>query len=361
MFHVTDDVRIAGLRPLVPPAILIEDLPITESAEGTVKDARARAANIIHGVDDRLLVVVGPCSVHDPASAIEYGERLHPVSERLSDALVIFMRVYFEKPRTTIGWKGLINDPDIDDSFAINKGLRLARQLLLDLAERGVPAGTEFLDTVIPQFLADLVSWSAIGARTTESQGHRELASGLSMPVGFKNGTDGSIRIAIDAVQAAAHSHHFIGVTKQGIAAIVGTKGNQDCHIILRGAHQGPNFDRESVAAAAKQLTATGLGARVMVDCSHGNSRKDPKNQPAVARAVADQVREGSTHVMGVMLESHLIEGNQPPAPAPGLRFGQSITDSCLGWDDTVATLEGLADATRERRRKSRARTPNPR
>ncbi|MBK8012909.1 MAG: 3-deoxy-7-phosphoheptulonate synthase [Deltaproteobacteria bacterium] len=354
MFHVTDDVRIAGLRPLIPPAILSEDLPVTASAEVTVRGARARAADIIHGLDDRLLVIVGPCSVHDPASALEYGERLRAEADRLSDALVIFMRVYFEKPRTTIGWKGLINDPDIDDSYAINKGLRLARQLLLDLAELGVPAGTEFLDTVIPQFLADLVSWSAIGARTAESQGHRELASGLSMPVGFKNGTDGSIRIAIEAVQAAAHPHHFIGVTKQGIAAIVGTKGNRDCHIILRGAHAGPNFDRGSVADAAERLRTSGLGPRVLIDCSHGNSRKDPKNQPLVARDVASQVREGSGEVMGVMLESHLVEGNQAPAPTEALRYGQSITDACLGWNDTVRTLDELAEAARARQQRSR-------
>src|SRR5689334_8685172 len=293
MFHQTDDLRIAGLRPLIPPAILFEELPITERASAVVSDAREEATRIVKGADDRLLVVVGPCSIHDPAAALEYAGRLLPVRERLAADLCIFMRVYFEKPRTTVGWKGLINDPNLDGSFQINKGLRLARGLLLQLAEMGMPAGSEFLDTISPQFIADLISWGAIGARTTESQVHRELASGLSVPVGFKNGTDGNIQICIDAIRAAAGAHHFLSVTKQGLSAIVETKGNDACHVILRGSSAGLNHDRASIDATVEKLRSAKLTERVMVDCSHGNSRKDFHRQAEVAAEIAEQVGAG--------------------------------------------------------------------
>jgi 3-deoxy-7-phosphoheptulonate synthase len=350
MFHQTDDLRIAGLRPLIPPAILFEELPITERSSTVVSDARGEATRIVRGEDDRLLVVVGPCSIHDPEAALEYARRLLPWREKLAGELCIFMRVYFEKPRTTVGWKGLINDPNLDGSFQINKGLRLARRLLLELAEMGLPAGSEFLDTISPQFIADLIAWGAIGARTTESQVHRELASGLSVPVGFKNGTDGNIQICIDAIRAAAGSHHFLSVTKQGLSAIVETRGNDACHVILRGSSAGPNHDSPSIEAVVEKLRASGLPERIMVDCSHGNSRKDYKRQPEVAAEVADMVASGSKAVCGVMLESHLVEGRQDLVAGKPLTYGQSITDACISWESTVPVLEQLATAVRQRR-----------
>ena len=345
MFEVTDDARIVGYRPLIPPAILIEELPLTEHASHTISRGRRAAEQIIQGQDDRLLVIVGPCSIHDPKAALEYADRLQSEVERFAPDLMLVMRVYFEKPRTTVGWKGPVS--------YINTGLRTARRLLLTLAERGLPTGSEFLDVITPQHIADLISWGAIGARTTESQIHRELASGLSMPVGFKNGTEGSVQIAVDAIGAARGEHHFLSVTKQGIAAIVTTRGNDKCHVILRGSNAGPNHDAESVAAAAALIDKAGLGTRIMVDCSHGNSRKDHRNQPAVAAEVAAQVASGSRSVCGVMLESHLREGKQNHSAATPLVYGQSITDACIAWDDTVPVLEELAAAVRARRAKA--------
>lgn len=350
MFQVTDDVRIEGLRPLIPPAILMEEMPITEHASNTIARARTIASNIVKGQDDRLLVVVGPCSIHDPKAALEYADKLQGVADALREDLLIVMRVYFEKPRTTVGWKGLINDPHLDGSFDINSGLRAARKLLLELAQRGLPAGSEFLDVITPQFIADLIAWGAIGARTTESQIHRELASGLSMPVGFKNGTDGNVQIAIDAIGAARHPHHFLSVTKQGISAIVNTTGNDTCHLILRGSNSGPNCDSESVTDAEKKLTAAGVNQRIMIDCSHGNSLKDHTRQPAVAAEVAAQVAAGTQAIMGVMIESHLKAGKQNHNDETPLVYGQSITDACLDWESTKPVLENLAAAVRERR-----------
>ena len=353
MFESTDDLRIAQLKPLIPPAILMEELPISEAASHTVAAARRALDAILAGEDDRLVVVVGPCSIHDPQAALEYAERLKKKAAALSDELYVVMRVYFEKPRTTVGWKGLINDPHLDDSFDINSGLRAARGLLVQLADMGLPAGSEFLDTITPQFIADLISWGAIGARTTESQVHRELASGLSMPVGFKNGTAGNVQIALDAIGAARHPHHFLSVTKQGIAAIVGTAGNASCHLILRGGSGGTNYDHASVGAAAAQLKKANLPHRLMIDCSHGNSAKDHKSQPAVVRAVAAQVAGGAAQdIFGVMLESHLVEGNQKQQAGSELVYGQSITDACIGWEDTVEVLEELAAAVGMRRKK---------
>jgi 3-deoxy-7-phosphoheptulonate synthase len=350
MLHETDDLRIERIRPLIPPAILMENLPITESASTTVAEGRQRISRALRGDDDRLLVIVGPCSIHDVSAALDYAQGLKQASDRLRDDLVVVMRVYFEKPRTTVGWKGLINDPLLDGSFAINRGLHLARALLLDLAELGLPTGCEFLDTITPQYLADLVSWGAIGARTTESQVHRELASGLSVPVGFKNGTDGNIQICIDAVQAAARPHHFLSVTKQGLSAIVSTRGNPDGHVILRGSSAGPNFDAASVASTVSALGKVGLVPRVMVDCSHGNSRKNPRRQVDVARTLAGQIASGSRAVSGVMIESHLVEGRQDALPGRPLTYGQSVTDACLGWADTAPLLDELGAAVRARR-----------
>ena len=351
MFESIDDLRIAQLKPLIPPAILMEELPASEAASHTVASTRRTLDAILAGADDRLVVAVGPCSIHDPHAALEYAERLRQQAAALSEALCVVMRVYFEKPRTTVGWKGLINDPHLDGSFAINSGLRAARGLLVQLADMGLPAGTEFLDTITPQFIADLVSWGAIGARTTESQVHRELASGLSMPVGFKNGTAGNVQIALDAIGAARHPHHFLSVTKQGIAAIVGTSGNASCHLILRGGSDGSNYDPGSVGTAAARLEEAGLPHCVMVDCSHGNSAKDHKRQPTVARAVAAQVAGGAQDIFGVMLESHLIEGHQQQQAGRPLVYGQSITDACIGWEDTVEVLEELAAAVKTRRK----------
>jgi 3-deoxy-7-phosphoheptulonate synthase len=357
MYRLTDDLRIAQLRPLIPPAILMEEVPITERVSTVVAEAREESTRIVRGADDRLLVIAGPCSIHDPAAAMEYANRLHAERERLSDALCIFMRVYFEKPRTTVGWKGLINDPGLDGSFDINRGLRLARRLLMDLGELGMPAGSELLDTISPQFIADLISWGAIGARTTESQIHRELASGLSVPVGFKNGTDGNIQIAIDAIRAARGQHHFLSVTKQGLSAIVATTGNDSCHLILRGSQAGPNHDAKSVDDVAARLRKVGLPERIMIDCSHGNSQKDYRRQPVVAHEVAEQVASGSAAVCGVMLESHLVEGRQDLVPGKPLVYGQSITDACISWEMTVPILDELAEAVRARRRHSRNST----
>jgi 3-deoxy-7-phosphoheptulonate synthase len=315
-----------------------------------VAEAREEIIRILRGDDDRLLVVVGPCSVHDPKAALEYAQKLAAVGSRLSTDLRVVMRVYFEKPRTTVGWKGLINDPRMDGSFAVNDGLRLARRLLLDLVDLGVPAGCELLDPITPQFISDLVAWGAIGARTTESQVHRELASGVSMPVGFKNGTDGGIQIAIDAVRAASHPHRFIGVTEEGLAGIVATRGNPDCHIILRGGASGPNHDRQSVQKALAALGAAGVAPRLLIDASHGNSGKDYLRQPAVAREIAAQVSGGESGIVGVMIESFLLDGRQDLKDPKRLTYGQSITDACIGWERTVPVLEELAAAVRARR-----------
>lgn len=349
---VADDTRILGQDPLIPPALLTSEIPLTESATNTVVKGRNDAAEIVLGIQDRLLVVVGPCSIHDPASAHEYAARLKALSDKLSDDLCIVMRAYLEKPRTTVGWKGLINDPDIDSSFKINKGLRVSRQLFVDLTSNGMPIATEMLDTISPQFLADAISVGAIGARTTESQLHRELASGLSFPVGFKNGTDGGLTVAIDAIGAAQAQHHFMGVTKQGLAAITRTKGNEHCFVILRGGNKGPNYDKESVQAAKKSLEDKKQKVAIMVDCSHGNSQKNHNNQPKVAKAVADQLREGEKAIIGVMIESNINEGNQKvPAEGPSaLKKGVSITDACIDWDSTVEVLEDLAAGVRARR-----------
>ena len=346
----TDDIRIANIDPLMAPRLLMKELPVDDQASELVDATRRACDDILFGRDPRLLVVVGPCSIHDTAAAMEYARRLKEQAARFEKSLLLVMRVYFEKPRTTIGWKGLINDPCMDDSFDINRGLRVARKLLLDLADLGMPAGTEFLDTITPQYIADLVSWGAIGARTTESQVHRQLASGLSMPVGFKNGTTGSIQIAIDAIKAAAYPHHFLSVTKDGVSAIVSTLGNPSCHVILRGSSSGPNHDAQSVADTASALQAAGLPPHVMVDCSHGNSRKDPERQPAVAAEIAAEIAAGSPAVTGLMLESHLVGGSQNLADPANLTYGQSVTDGCIGWDSTVAVLELLDQAVRQGR-----------
>ncbi len=354
MFHETDDLRIEGLRPLISPAILMEELPLTEAASTTVADARDSIGAILKGEDDRLVVVCGPCSIHDPEAGLEYAARLAQAREQYREDLCIVMRVYFEKPRTTVGWKGLINDPHLDGSFSINEGLHEARRFLLGVLDLGLAAASEFLDPITPQFYADLVSWGAIGARTSESQVHRELASGLSMPVGFKNGTGGSVQIAVDAIGSAANPHHFLSVTKQGVAAIVATKGNDACHLILRGGKSGPNYDKASVDAAAERLESAGLTPRVMVDCSHANSGKDHRVQPDVARDLAGRVGDGGEHVFGLMLESFLVEGNQShsqqSASTEHLTRGQSITDKCMSWEQTVPLFDELAEAVRKRR-----------
>ena len=345
----TDDLRIQQLQPLTPPSQLMSLLPCDEAVSQTVADARNALHRILHGADDRLAVVIGPCSIHDPVAAMDYARRLQPLRAQLGDALEIVMRVYFEKPRTTVGWKGLINDPDLDGSFNINKGLRIARGLLRDINALGLPAGVEFLDVISPQYIADLVAWGAIGARTTESQVHRELASGLSCPVGFKNGTGGDIKIAADAVGAASHPHHFLSVTKEGGTAIVSTAGNPDCHVILRGG-KSPNFDAASVQAASEVLGKSALPARLMIDASHANSSKQPENQPAVVADIAAQIAAGESRIVGVMVESHLVAGRQDLVEGQPLTYGQSITDGCIGWDDSVAVLHTLAEAVRARR-----------
>ncbi|KAI8356605.1 3-deoxy-7-phosphoheptulonate synthase [Choanephora cucurbitarum] len=350
-----DDKRITNIRPLIPPQILMEDLPLSLKAAATILEGRQGAENIIHGNDDRLLVVVGPCSIHDVKAGLEYAERLIEYAKSAKDDLHIIMRVYFEKPRTTVGWKGLINDPNLNNTYEINKGLRIARKLLLDLNEMGIPAACEFLDTISPQYTGDLVSWGAIGARTTESQIHRELASGLSCPVGFKNGTDGGMRVAIDAISAASHGHHFLSVTKQGLSAIVQTGGNDSCHVILRGGKSGPNYSAEYISSAAEDLKKSKLSPIVMVDCSHGNSSKDHNRQPVVARDIAAQLanpNETGNYIVGVMIESNLVEGRQDiPSDGPEkLTYGKSITDACINWEDTVQVLDSLREGVRARR-----------
>ena len=348
MQHQTDDVRISEIKELLPPVAVLEKFPATETASSTVFDSRQAIHRILNGEDDRLLVVIGPCSIHDPVAAIEYGKRLKALRDELKGQLEIVMRVYFEKPRTTVGWKGLINDPYLDNSCKINDGLRLGRKLLLDLNDMGLPTASEFLDMITPQYVADLMSWGAIGARTTESQVHRELASGLSCPVGFKNGTDGTIKVAIDAIGAASAPHHFLSVTKYGHSAIVATKGNPDCHIILRGGRE-PNYSAAHVGEVVKGLEKAGLPQKVMIDFSHANSSKQFKNQMVVADDVADQLRAGSKAVFGVMVESHLVEGRQDLVEGCELTFGQSITDACIGWEDTETLLRNLADAVATR------------
>ncbi len=349
-----DDVRIREIKELSPPAHLLREFPLSAAAQETVFATRQAIHRILHGADDRLLVVIGPCSVHDVSAAKEYAARLLEQKKRLEADLLVVMRVYFEKPRTTVGWKGLINDPHLNGSFEINKGLRIARELLLDLAEMGMPAGTEYLDTQTPQYIGDLVGWGAIGARTTESQVHRQLASGLSCAVGFKNGTDGNIRIAVDAIKAASSPHHFLSITKGGHSAIVSTNGNEDCHVILRGGRE-PNYDAASVEAACRTLGAAGLAQRVMIDFSHANSSKDYARQALVCEDVAGQVAGGDERIFGVMIESHLKAGRQDLVAGRELEYGQSITDACIGWEDSVALLDRLAGAAQARRLKHAA------
>ncbi|KAL4956955.1 hypothetical protein BDW69DRAFT_157385 [Aspergillus filifer] len=347
-----EDTRVLGYDPLLPPHFLQSEVPSQEASLPTVRSGRAQAVEIIEQRDDRLLVIVGPCSIHDPETALEYASRLKELATRLSSDLCIIMRAYLEKPRTTVGWKGLINDPDIDESYNINKGLRVSRKLYADLTGMGMPIASEMLDTISPQYFSDLISLGAIGARTTESQLHRELASGLSFPIGYKNGTDGNLTVAIDAIGAAAHPHRFLGVTKQGLAAITKTSGNEHGFVILRGGSKGTNYDRESIKGAREALRSKKQREVVMVDCSHGNSNKNHRNQPLVAKEVADQMREGQDAIIGVMIESNINEGNQkvPPEGPAGLKKGVSITDACINWEDTVTTLEDLADAVRVRR-----------
>ncbi|OEG72611.1 3-deoxy-7-phosphoheptulonate synthase [Shewanella colwelliana] len=349
MYYQNDDVRINKIKELLPPIAILERFPATENASATVFNARKNIHNILKHRDDRLLVVVGPCSIHDPVAALEYGKRLVPLREKYKDQLEIVMRVYFEKPRTTVGWKGLINDPYMDNSFKLNDGLRTARKLLLDLNDAGVPTAGEFLDMITPQYVADLMCWGAIGARTTESQVHRELASGLSCPVGFKNGTDGTIKVAIDAIGAASAPHHFLSVTKFGHSAIVSTNGNPDCHIILRGGKE-PNYSAVHVKAITEDLNKAGLDTNIMVDFSHANSSKQFKRQMVVAEDVAGQLSAGEKAIFGVMVESHLVEGRQDYIEGEPLRYGQSITDACIGWDDTEQLLETLSQSIISRR-----------
>ena len=352
MLSTTDDLRIDEIKELSTPQEVMHEIPRTLTATRVVTASRNAIHAILNGSDDRLLVVVGPCLVHDPVAAVEYATRLAALRDRLSDRLEIVMRVYFEKPRTTVGWKGLINDPDLDGSFDINKGLRLARNVLSAVNNLGLPAATEFLDVATPQYIADLVAWAAIGARTTESQIHRELASGLSCPVGFKNGTDGNVRIALDAVKSASQPHHFLAVTKSGRSAVAATTGNDDCHIILRGG-KTTNYDAASVEAAAAESAKSGVRAAIMIDASHANSSKKPENQPLVLDDVAAQIAGGDRRIVGIMAESNIIAGRQDLVPGKPLTYGQSITDGCIGWDDTVTTLRRLAEAVEQRRAKT--------
>lgn len=345
----TDDVRIKRVKELLPPVAILEKFPATEVASTTTFNAREAIHNILTDKDDRLLVIIGPCSIHDPAAALEYGNRLKVLRDELGDRLEIVMRVYFEKPRTTVGWKGLINDPYLNDTYKINDGLRIGRKLLLDLTDMGMPTASEFLDMITPQYVADLISWGAIGARTTESQVHRELASGLSCPVGFKNGTDGNIKIAADAIRSAGASHHFLSVTKYGHSAIIETAGNPDCHIILRGGKE-PNYSAEHVADVKEKLAAIGLPQKVMIDFSHANSSKEYQRQMVVAQDCADQLAAGEEAIFGVMIESHLVEGRQDLCDGKAGTYGQSITDACIGWDDTEKVLRLLADGVTARR-----------
>jgi 3-deoxy-7-phosphoheptulonate synthase len=353
MIHEIDDVRIQHVRPLMAPGILIEDLPLSEAQIETVAGGRIDVERILSSEDDRLVLIVGPCSIHDPDAGLDYARRLAAIRDHYQKDLCIIMRVYFEKPRTTVGWKGLINDPHLDGSFAIREGLYRARGFLIGVTELGLPTGSEFLDPIMPQFYADLVSWGAIGARTTESQVHRELASGLSMPVGFKNGTSGTVQMAIDGIGAAAGEHHFLSVTKHGVVGIVATKGNPHCHVILRGGSRGPNYDSDSIRAVEKQLLAAGLPNRVMVDCSHANSSKDHEKQPLVAETLASQIADGNGAIFGLMMESFLEDGNQAHSQSQGnvgLVYGQSITDKCMSWARTEPLFEMLAEAVRKRR-----------
>ncbi len=347
----TDDVRIREVKPLITPLNLISSLKESANSTQNILATRKAIHHILHKADDRLLVIVGPCSIHDTDAGLEYARRLLEARKNLSADLLIVMRVYFEKPRTTVGWKGLINDPHLDGSYDINEGLSRARKFLLDVNELGMPAGMEFLDTITPQYTADLISWGAIGARTTESQVHRELASGLSCPVGFKNGTDGGVQVAIDAIKTAQSPHHFLSFTKEGHSAIFSTTGNDDCHVILRGG-KTPNYDAASVEKVTTSLAASGLAPMLMIDCSHANSSKDYTKQKQVARDIAEQVSAGNQSIMGVMIESHLFEGRQDHAPGCDLEYGKSITDACLGWQDSIETLEVLAEAVRARRQK---------
>lgn len=350
MFYQTDDVRISKIKELLPPIALIERFPASLEASKSVFSARKAISNIFNHQDDRLLVVIGPCSIHDPEAALEYGQRLVKLREKYQDSLEIVMRVYFEKPRTTVGWKGLINDPYLDNSFKLNDGLRIGRKLLLDLNHIGLPTAGEFLDMITPQYMADFMCWGAIGARTTESQVHRELASGLSCPVGFKNGTDGTIKVAIDAIGAASASHHFLSVTKYGHSAIVETSGNKDCHIILRGG-KTTNFDADSVKTVTEQLDKSSLNTKIMIDFSHANSSKKFENQMLVCQDVCQQISHGNDNIFGVMVESHLVEGRQDLVDGKVATYGQSITDACIGWDDTEVLLAKLSDAVIARRK----------
>ena len=348
--YQTDDLRIKGITEVRSPEELHQEFPITDAAAQTVYDTRQQIHNILQGRDDRILVVIGPCSIHDTAAARDYAAQLKSLIEKHREDLLIVMRVYFEKPRTTVGWKGLINDPNLDESFEINKGLGLARSLLRDINNMGVPAATEFLDLISPQYIADLVSWGAIGARTTESQGHRELASGLSCPVGFKNGTDGGFQVAVDAIRAANNPHIFMSMTKAGHSAIFETTGNDDCHVILRGGNEGPNYEKPFVQDAVAQLRKAGVQDKLMVDCSHANSQKQHERQMNVAQSIAEQLAEGCNELMGAMVESHLVEGRQDVHPGKDLTYGQSITDACISWDMSLELLETLADGVRKRR-----------
>ncbi|MEO1095246.1 MAG: 3-deoxy-7-phosphoheptulonate synthase [Cyanobacteria bacterium J06638_28] len=344
--HKTQDLHVVETRPLASPALIHHELTLTAAAAALVTETRDRIRNILYNEDRRLLVIVGPCSVHDVDAALEYGQKLAGLREELSDSLEIVMRVYFEKPRTNIGWKGLINDPHLDSSFDINTGLRLARKLLLDLAHMGLPAATELLDPITPQYIADVISWTAIGARTTESQTHREMASGLSMPIGFKNNTDGSLLAAMNAMVAASRPHHFLGINHHGLASIVATTGNPDGHLVLRGGKNGPNYDGSNVEQAAKELADLGLNPRMMVDCSHANANKDHNRQATVLESIAEQIEAGSRHILGVMIESHLVEGKQPiPEDLSQLTYGQSITDACVNFETTTEMLRKLATA----------------
>ena len=349
MKYKTEDLRITAMTEVISPEQLHKDCAISESASKLIFDTRTAIHDILNGKDDRLLVIIGPCSIHDPAAAREYATRLKEMREELADDLLIVMRVYFEKPRTTVGWKGLINDPNLDESYEINKGLHLARCLLADLNDMGVPAATEFLDLITPQYVADLISWGAIGARTTESQVHRELASGTSCPIGFKNGTDGTLKVAIDAIGAASRPHNFLSLTKEGYSAIFATTGNDDCHIILRGGKE-PNYDESHVKEAITELKAAGVQQRLMIDCSHANSQKDHQRQIDVANVVAQQVAQGNENLMGVMIESHLVAGRQNVEDGKELVYGQSVTDACINWDDSVVVLKDLAAAVKQRR-----------
>ena len=346
----TKDLRITGTQEIQTPEALMQELPLSETAANTVTRARQQIYDVLDGKDDRLVVIIGPCSIHDTEAALDYAGRLKPLIDELEDDLIIVMRVYFEKPRTTVGWKGLINDPDLDNSFKINKGVRKARELLLKLSEMGIPAGHEYLDLISPQYISDLVSWGAIGARTTESQGHRELASGLSCPVGFKNGTDGGVQVAIDAMRAAQGSHHFISITLQGHSAIFTTSGNEYTHVILRGGSDRPNYDRVIVAATTKKLEKSGLNPRLMIDCSHANSQKDFTKQAEVCRDIIHQIKTGQDNIFGLMIESHLVAGRQDYKQGTELTYGQSITDACIGWEDSEQLLRELSAAVKAKR-----------